>query len=88
MLTEATPGALEAQVASKVRSWVVASEKVPLAANCVLRPVETDGLAGVIVTVVMVAELTVNEKVVDTLPTVAVRIAVPGVSPLTRFGLP
>jgi hypothetical protein len=36
---------------------------------------------------VIVALFTVNVKIPDRLPTVAVKIAVPGAIPVTRFGL-
>ena len=86
-LTDATTEALEAQLASKVRSWVDVSEKVPLTVHCVFMPLGIDGAAGVIVIAVIVAGLTVNERVAGgTLPTVAVRMADPGTWPVTRFG--
>lgn len=78
-LTVATVGALEVQVASKVRSWVVESEKVPFTENWVVKPLATDGLRGVIVMELIETPLTVNLKVVDLPPAVAVRMALPGV---------
>ena len=87
LLTVATPIALEAQSASKVRSWVVESENLPLTANWVFKPLLIVGAAGVIVMAVTVAELTVKLKVADTLPTVAVRMAVPGPMPDTLLGI-
>ncbi len=87
LLTLPIPGALEAQVTSNVRSWVVESDNVPFAANWVFKPTATDGAAGVIVSPVTEAELTVSLKVDDTFPTVAVRVAVPGAEPKTRLGI-
>src|SRR5450631_1730312 len=52
-----------------------------------VKPWEIDGLTGVIAMELIVALLTVKLKVADTLPTVAVRMAVPGAMPNTRFGL-
>lgn len=86
-LTVATVRALEAQLASKVRYWVVESEKVPFTANWVVKPLASDGLAGVIVMELMVTALTINLKVADLPATVAVRMALPGAYPLTRLGL-
>lgn len=85
-LMVATVGALEVQVASKVRFWVVESEKVPITANCVVKPLATDGLRGVIVMELIETPLTVSMKEADLPPTVAVRMALPGVLPVTRLG--
>src|SRR5512133_687130 len=66
LLTVATAGSLESQSASKVRSWVVPSEKVPFAVNWLLTPLAIVGAAGVIVRPVIVAGLIVSVKVDET----------------------
>jgi hypothetical protein len=51
--------------------------------NWLVRPLGNEGAAGVITMDVTVASLTVNAKMDDTLPTVALRTAAPGMSPVT-----
>ena len=84
-LTVATVTSLELQATSKVISWVVESENVPAAVNGLVNPLARVKLAGVTVSPVMVAPLTVRVRPgEDMLPRVAVRIAEPTVTPLTR----
>ena len=68
---------LKVQSASKVISWVVPSEKVPVAVNWVLKPLWTDGAGGEIVMVESVVSVTVILKVaVTTAPDAFVMVAV------------
>jgi hypothetical protein len=60
LLTVAYVPGFEVQVESKVKSWVVLSEKVPRTVNWVVKPLETEEAAGVIAMDVTVALDTVN----------------------------
>jgi hypothetical protein len=65
-LTLAKPEASALQVASKVRSWVVKSEKVPVAANCLVKPAWTVGVVVVGGTVEIVMDVNVAFDTVNT----------------------
>lgn len=69
--TVATAGALEVQVAVEVRFWVVPSVYVPVAVNCLVRPLATDGLAGVTATETNNAGVTLKVVEAVTVPEVA-----------------
>jgi hypothetical protein len=84
LLTTATVVMDEVQVTSAVISWVVPSEKVPVAVNCWVVPPGTLGLAGVIAMEDRVAEVTVRVVLAETAPEVAVMVAVPGAMAVAR----
>jgi hypothetical protein len=84
MLTVATNGLDELQATCVVISWVVPSEKVPVAVNCWVVPPGTLGLAGVIVMEDRVAEVTVRVVLCETAPEVAVMVVVPAVRAVAR----
>jgi hypothetical protein len=67
-----------------VISWVVPSEKVPVAVNCWVVPPGTLGLAGVIAMEDRVAEVTVRVVLFETAPEVAVMVVVPAVRAVAR----
>jgi hypothetical protein len=77
LLTVAAVVLDEVQVTCEAISWVVPSEKVPVAVNCRVVPRGTLGLAGVIVMEDRVAEVTVRVVLPETVPEVAVMVAVP-----------
>jgi len=77
LLMVATDVADEFQVAEVVRSWVVLSEKVPVTVNCWFVPVAMLGFVGETVRDTSVADVTVRVVVTETLPDVAVMVAVP-----------
>lgn len=68
VLLTVTWGEEEAQVTNGVRSWVVPSEKFPVAVSCTPVPAAIEELAGVIVIEVSVALVTVTVVVADTPP--------------------
>ena len=75
---------LELQMAEEVRIRVEASEKVPVATNCLLLPTKMVGFAGVTAMDTKVALVTVNVVFPDTRPKVAVITEVPGMIPVAR----
>ena len=70
----------DVQVTSAVKSWVVVSEKVPVAVNCSEVPSAIDGggFFGVTASDVSIASVTVSVVVPFTVPSVAVMTDVPG----------
>jgi hypothetical protein len=82
--TVATAVLEELQVTEMVTSWVVPSEKVPVAVNCWVVPPGTLGLAGVTAMEDKVAEVTIRVVPPETSPEVAVMIVVPAVRPLAK----
>jgi len=84
LLTVATYGLDELQVTCVVISWVVPSEKVPVAVSCWVVPPGTLGLAGVIAMEDRVAEVTVRVVLSETAPEVAVMVVVPTVRAVAR----
>ncbi len=84
LLTAATPVLDELQVAEAVRSCVVLSENVPVAANCVVVPLAMLELVGVTVMDTRVALSTVSEVDPVTLPDVAVTVVVPAATEVAR----
>ena len=87
LLTVATNGLAELQVTCVVISWVVPSEKVPVAVNCWVAPPSTRGSAGVIAMEDRVAEVTVRVVLAETVPEVAVMVVVPAVRAVARPSL-
>ena len=84
LLTVATPVLDEFQVAEAVRSCVVLSEKVPVAANCLVVPLAMLGLDGVTVMDTSVAGVTVSEVDPVKLPDAAVIVVVPATTEVAR----
>lgn len=82
--TVATAVLEELQVTKMATSWVVPSEKVPVAVNCWVVPPGTLGLAGVTTMEDKVAEVTIRVVPPETSPEVAVMIVVPAVRPLAK----
>ena len=78
----------EVQLADVVRSWVLPSEKVPVAVSCTVVPLAIGGFGGVIVIDVSVAGVTVTVVVPDTPARPAVIVAPPTPLPVTRPWLP
>jgi hypothetical protein len=76
----------ELQAADAVRSWVLPSEKVPVALNWVFDPARMKGFAGRMVIETNAATLTEAEPI--TLPAEAVSIVAPAAWPLTNPLLP
>ena len=76
----ATVVVADTQVARVVKSCVVPSLKVPSAANCLFKPLTTDGLSGVTVIVVSVAAVTRRVVFAEMPERVAVITDVPAVS--------
>src|SRR6266568_1433939 len=60
LLTAATAGSDEIQVTEPVRSWVLPSEKIPVALNCWLSPLGRLGSVGITSMAVRVADVTVS----------------------------
>jgi hypothetical protein len=85
--TVAANGLEELQVTCIVISWVVPSEKVPVAVSCWVVPPGTLGLAGVIAMEDRVAEVTVRVVLLETAPEVAVMVVVPAVKAVARPSL-
>ena len=81
--TVATAVLEELQVTEMVTSWVVPSEKVPVAVNCSVVPPGTLGLAGV-TAMEDNAEVTIRVVPPETAPEEAVMIVVPAVRPLAK----
>jgi hypothetical protein len=68
LLTAATDGEEEAQVANAVRFWVVPSEKFPVAVSCLLVPLAIEISGSVIVIELSAADRTVKMVADDTPP--------------------
>lgn len=83
-LTVRTPGLDELQSAVLEKSAVVPSVKMPLAVNCLVRPLARDRFPGVIDIVLKVACITVTVVLPDIVPDVAVITAVPAETPVAR----
>jgi hypothetical protein len=81
LLMAATEVVDELQVTEAVRSWVLASEKVPVAVNCWVVPTAILGFVGVTEMDWRVAVLTVRVVVPVLPPDVAVMVVVPAASP-------
>ena len=81
--TVATAVLDELQVTEMVTSWVVPSEKNPVAVNCWVPPGML-GLAGVTTMEDKAVEVTIRVVPPETAPEVAVMIVVPAVRPLAR----
>jgi hypothetical protein len=77
LLTVATSGAEEIQLTDVVRSWVVPSEKFPVAVRFTVVPLGREGFGGLIVIEVRVAAVAVIDVVPETPVWVAVTVAVP-----------
>ncbi len=82
LLIVATAVLIEIQLTELVISWIVPSEKVPVAVNCRADPPGILGLAGVAVMRDRLADVTVRVVPPETSPKVAVMTAVPAVRPL------
>jgi hypothetical protein len=80
VVMETTEVADEAHVATPVTSCVVPSEKVAFAVNCCDKPRASVALEGVITIEVAYAAVTVMDAAPDTVPDVAVMLAVPAAS--------
>jgi hypothetical protein len=76
-LMVATAGAAEAQVTLAVRFCVLLSVNVPVAVNCCVSPLATDGLAGVTAMDCSAAAVTVSVVDPETIPEVAVIVEEP-----------
>ena len=87
LLTVATEGSDELQAACEVKSWIVPSENVPVAANCCVACRGMLELAGVIEMEDKVAEVTVRDVLPEVFPKVAAMVTVPGVTPVARPAL-
>jgi hypothetical protein len=87
LLMAATYAADELQVTILVRSWVVLSEKVPIAVNCCVVPLAMVGSAGVTASETRVAEVTVMEVDPVTAPLVAEIVLFPTALPFPCPGL-
>ena len=86
--TDATPVLDELQVAEAVKSCVVLSENVPVAANCVVVPLAMLGLDGVTVMDTSVAGFTVSEVDPVMLPDVAVTVVDPTATEVAKPEVP
>jgi hypothetical protein len=84
LLTVAADMLEELQVTCELISWVVPSEYVPEAANCLVFPPGMLGLAGVMDMEDKVAAVTVRVVLPEILPEVAVMVAVPAATPVAR----
>ena len=76
--------ALDVQLTLLVMSVVLPSEKIPFATNACVCPVAIEAVAGVTVIDVSCAAVTVTVAVLLTGPRVAVIVAVPAETPVTR----
>ncbi len=86
-LTAATPELDELQVTVADRSWVVLSEKVPVAVNCSVVPFAVLGMGGVIARETSVAGVTVSSVEPEIPPNVALIVVLPIALPLACPGL-
>lgn len=77
LLIDAIDGSEELHVTEDVRSWVVASEKMPVALNCWVMPFTTVGSLGVISRETRETPVTVREVVPEILPEAAAIVVVP-----------
>jgi hypothetical protein len=84
LLTVATDGFDELQVACEVRSFVVPSENVPVAANCWVAPILILGVGGVRDMEDRVADVTVRVVLPEVLPELAVTVVVPKATAVAR----
>ena len=82
--TVATAVLEELQVTEWVTSWVVPSERVPVAVNCWVVRSGMLGLAGVTAMEDKTEEVTIRMVPPETAPEVAVMIVEPGVRPLAK----
>ena len=83
LLMVATPVLDELHVTEAVKSCVVLSENVPVAVNCCVVPLATEGLVGVTAMDTSVAGVTVIVVDPDVLPDEAVIVALPADLPVT-----
>ena len=84
LLTVATDGFEELQVTCVLIPWLVPSEYVPVAVNCLVIPAGMLGLAGVTDMEDRVAEFTVRVVVPEIFPKVAVTVEMPAVTAVAR----
>jgi len=77
LLMVAVVGVSELHCTTEVRFCVLPSVKVPVAVNCSVRPIGTDGFAGVTAIDARTAPPTVNEVEAEVEPEVAVTFVVP-----------
>jgi hypothetical protein len=84
LFTVATDVLGELQVTCVVISWLVPSEYVPEAVNCLVTPTGTLGLAGVTDIDDRIAGVTVRVVFPEILPEVAVMVAVPAPTAVAR----
>ena len=82
--TVATDVAEEVQVTNAVRSWVVPSEKLPVAISCSPVPFAIEELGRVIVIEVSTADVTVKVVVTEMPPWVAVIVVLPAPVAVTK----
>jgi hypothetical protein len=82
--TVAIVGSNELHVTEAVRSWLVPSEKIPVAVNCLVVPRAMRGLVGVTWSEFSVAEVTVSVVLPETVPDVAVMVVEPAVAAVAR----
>jgi hypothetical protein len=80
----AVAGVAELQVTLPVRFCVLLSLNVPVAVNCCVRPLATDGFAGVTAMDCRVAAATVRVVEPETTPDVAVIVEVPTATPVAK----
>ena len=84
-LIVATDGVPEAHVTWLVRSIIEPSEKVPVAVNCCVSPLGTDGFTGATAIVCNVAAVTVSVSAAEVTPSkLAVMLLVPTPTPVAR----
>ena len=88
LLTVATPGAEELQVANVVRFCVVLSEKVPMAVNCCSVSRAMLGIVGLTAMDTSVALVTVNVALPEIRPDVAVMVALPAATGMANPFVP
>ncbi len=84
LLMVATDVADELQVTDVVRTWVVLSENVPVAMNCLVVPVGMLGLVGVTAMDTSVAGVTVNASDPEMFPEVAVTVVEPAAAAVAK----
>jgi hypothetical protein len=80
----AVAGVAELQATLAVRFWVLPSLNVPVAVNCCVSPLATDGLTGVTAIDCRVAAATVRVVEPVTTPDVAVIVEVPTATPVAK----
>lgn len=84
LLTVATKGFEEVQATCVVMSWLVPSEYVPEALNCMVLPAGMLGLAGVTDMEDRTTEVTVRVALPELFPEVAIMVEVPAATPVAR----